>query len=152
MMKEISLIVAGLFIVSVHAQAVPQAKSVKAQAPKPAPATKPVPVVKQNPNAVATFFEKSERQIESQSQCRELKRALVDCMARKPDQLKSIRYQDYKGAPNQWTAPDVFKKYFSSKAPLKPETFYSEYQKPEARRSIRQALAGMPDCGTYTVK
>ncbi len=100
-----------------------------------------------NKNAVAEFFNGSERQMEGRTQCLEIKRALGDMLRLNPIRLKAAKYRDYGGTPNQWTILELVGKYFVPvSSPMREDEFFQSYREPKARIAIKKVLRDLGDC------
>lgn len=93
-------------------------------------------------NSVAKYLESAELQAETDSQRREIQRALTDMLEKPAVKLRAQKYADYQGTPNMWTLPRLLTAYFVPKTPqvLEPRLFYKDVSKPAAKVAIRSKL------------
>lgn len=110
------------------------------------------PLYGNQPNSIALFFETAERQIETQSQCRELKKALDDVLAQSTKILRAKRYRDYQNKKVRWTVVEIIRKHFVSTQSLSEPGFYRDFQNLDAKKAIATALANIPNCDQYGPK
>ena len=105
----------------------------------PAKSSSPAPAAA---NCVATFLAQAERQSETDEQRAEIAHALEDMLTKSPQELKSVRYADYQGKKDVWTARELLEHYFLSPAAavLNDECFYRDAAAPEARAAVQKRL------------
>jgi hypothetical protein len=94
------------------------------------------------PNSVAAYIENAEIQAETDEQRREIRRALLDILEKPATELRTQKYADYQGKPNEWSITRLLTAYFVPSTPqsLEPEQFYKDIDKPEAKLAIRHKL------------
>lgn len=93
-------------------------------------------------NCVATFLAQADRQSETDEQRAEIAHALRDMLTKTPEELKSLRYADYQGKKDAWTARELLEHYYLSPSAsvLNDECFYRDVSAPEARAAVQKRL------------
>jgi hypothetical protein len=107
-------------------------------------------------NVVQCFFSAADLQAETQSQLREIRRALTDALELPIEELRKPRYADYTMVPNQWTFDELISRYFLGVALIRgwghvdPDTngFYPALKLPESipvlKRRIEEVERAIP--------
>jgi hypothetical protein len=84
------------------------------------------------------YFQKSELQLETKSQCGELKTVFNDILILKPKELRAKRYANYQGAPEKWSVVEILNHYLAPETqyPLIEKAFFREYRFKATRYEI----------------
>jgi hypothetical protein len=97
---------------------------------------------RQHSNCVAAFLEGADRQSETDEQRTEIARALREMLTAPPTQLRSARYQDYRGNKGVWNARELLKRYYlsPSHSVFDDDCFFRDVSAPEARAALQKRL------------
>jgi hypothetical protein len=93
-------------------------------------------------NVVVDFLKGAERQVETEEQRREIRRALEDLLTLPAADARARRYADYQGKPGTWSATQLLQRYYVPAKPmaLDEERFYRDAGTPEARAALERCL------------
>lgn len=116
------------------------------QAPTPAqPETATVPAAAIN--EVVRYLKGAERQVETDDQELEIRRALEDLATLSPADLRKKRYADYSMQPGRWTLAMLLHKYFvpAELQTIDEDRLYQDAQQPEARAVVKSHIRAIDE-------